>query len=229
MKFLVDKTRKIIFGWTPKCGCSHVKRIYYYLTENNEDPKIHTRMDEHDISKINLADYEIIIVMRNPYDRLVSGFLEKYRFDGPFIELWPTNIKLNFTNFVEQLLNNNFNVINQDHFARQLSEFWDPNIAKQKGLHVYDLSKISYTYIESLYAVPLPERVLNKREGHEQHRRSIDMSDKPIYDMLQSEYMTDETKPQTRNFYTREMADKVKAYFADDFEFARAHGLEYTL
>ena len=40
MYFLVDNKKKIIFGWSAKCGCSHIKYIYYFLQNDNiETPR----------------------------------------------------------------------------------------------------------------------------------------------------------------------------------------------
>jgi hypothetical protein len=33
MYFLIDDNKKIIFGWSAKCGCSHVKYMFKFLTE----------------------------------------------------------------------------------------------------------------------------------------------------------------------------------------------------
>ena len=31
MHFFVNNDYKVIFGWSGKCGCSHLKKIYYFL------------------------------------------------------------------------------------------------------------------------------------------------------------------------------------------------------
>jgi len=31
MYFLVDNDKQIIFGWSAKCGCSHIKNIFWFL------------------------------------------------------------------------------------------------------------------------------------------------------------------------------------------------------
>ena len=35
MFFLVDTNKKIIFGWSAKCGCSHIKTIFWFLQSDN--------------------------------------------------------------------------------------------------------------------------------------------------------------------------------------------------
>ena len=78
MFFLVDDTNKILFGWSAKCGCTHIKHIYWFLQnvhKSLEKPHYGTynKLPE------NTEDYTIIIICRSPYKRLVSGFLEKYK------------------------------------------------------------------------------------------------------------------------------------------------------
>ena len=50
--------------------------IYKHVHLNKElDSKINKR----DINKLNIyKNYDILILIRNPYERLVSGFLNKY-------------------------------------------------------------------------------------------------------------------------------------------------------
>ena len=45
MFFLVDNNRKVIFGWSAKCGCSHVKIIYWFLQTGKINNPIHTSID----------------------------------------------------------------------------------------------------------------------------------------------------------------------------------------
>ena len=77
MYFIRDEPKKVIFGWSAKCGCSHIKMIHKYLTLNIID------FDKRHIGTYNELgfiddSYTIIIIIRNPFLRLISGFLEKY-------------------------------------------------------------------------------------------------------------------------------------------------------
>ena len=45
MYFLVDNKNKVIFGWSAKCGCCHIKQIFWFLQNNKIDNKIHTNID----------------------------------------------------------------------------------------------------------------------------------------------------------------------------------------
>ena len=40
MYFIRDEIKKVVFGWSAKCGCSHIKMIYKYLTKCYEKNKL---------------------------------------------------------------------------------------------------------------------------------------------------------------------------------------------
>ena len=108
MYFLVDAKHKVLFGWSAKCGCSHIKRIFWFLQNNTIDNSIHTC---HDLRKIpdDIVNYTTIIIGRNPYKRIVSGFLDKYRIPGEKIEgqfrKWWKYDTITFSMFVDELIN----------------------------------------------------------------------------------------------------------------------------
>jgi hypothetical protein len=60
MFFLVDNNNKVIFGWSAKCGCSHVKRLFWFLKNNAEDKQIHTSADMNKLPS-NIEKYTTII------------------------------------------------------------------------------------------------------------------------------------------------------------------------
>ena len=74
---LVDKDNKIIFGWSAKCGCSHAKHIYWFLKTGNLTNKIHSEKSSNPLPN-DIQNYTTLLFTRNPYERLVSGFLDKY-------------------------------------------------------------------------------------------------------------------------------------------------------
>ena len=41
MLFITDEINKVIFGWSAKSGCSHIKKIFWYLKTGNENHQIH--------------------------------------------------------------------------------------------------------------------------------------------------------------------------------------------
>jgi len=70
MHYIVFDNPKVIFGWTPKCGCSHLKNIAYFLISGiilNEDDPVHRVMLTYNkgLPK-DLDTYKIILIIRNP-------------------------------------------------------------------------------------------------------------------------------------------------------------------
>ena len=74
MYFLVDTDKKILFGWSAKCGCSHIKNIYWFLQTDNLENSIHNTSKENNRIPNDIENYTTLIFSRNPYKRLFSGF-----------------------------------------------------------------------------------------------------------------------------------------------------------
>jgi Sulfotransferase family len=89
MFFLVSHKYKFLMGWSAKCGCSSVK--HWYLDVHGVDKSRlgvpvykaigyanteYTRLDWNNSGLYR--DYRKYAVVRNPYSRVVSGFVNKY-------------------------------------------------------------------------------------------------------------------------------------------------------
>jgi len=114
----------------------------------------------------DIQNYITIIISRNPYKRLVSGFLDKYKINGNFRHLYKHNI-LSFSKFIDELIKNNYEMINRTHFTPQTTERFDRKILQSKIIKIYDLENIDYNYIQKLYNIKIPLKVMNKKYGHE--------------------------------------------------------------
>lgn len=231
MYFMRDK-KKIIFGWSAKCGCSHLKMIYQYLTMNTID---FDKRHQNKKNKLGFIDpsYTIIIVIRNPFIRLISGFLEKYRNNGPFRVKWKTEKILNFNNFVNELVKKS-NFIDEHHFCPQLSEEWDSRLENHKNLKIFDLEKIDYKFLEKLYNKKIPENILNYR-GHFRTfimgNRKENMTSKnqtEIYN-LPIDHFKDGSSYSYDLYYKPDIKEKVLSYYKKDFDFFKKHGFKYTI
>jgi hypothetical protein len=81
----INKEKKIIFWWSAKSGCSTVKSIMFelifpnintcklpasYFHKKNAKPKNKITLEE-------AEKYINILFIRDPYKRLVSGFIDK--------------------------------------------------------------------------------------------------------------------------------------------------------
>lgn len=227
MFFLVDSNKKIILGWSAKCGCSHVKTLFYFLITGDESPQIHSCKDRNALPR-NIEEYTTIIVSRNPYERLVSGFLNKYKPDGEFRHLW-NDFPLTFSKFVNSLVKNNWKHVERHHFTPQLSEHFNKRILSSKIFKIFDIKDIDYAYIEELFEKKLPESVLKKRFGHEKKSQNLKIAsfEKPIYDIPMIDYLKYDVE--AKYFYNGSIRKLVYDFYRKDFKFFKAHGMEYDI
>jgi len=226
MYFLIDDKNKVLFGWSAKCGCSHIKNIFRFLKDDIlycENNKIHIDSDYNCLPD-NLDNYTIIIISKNPYKRIISGFLEKYSEKGQFRNLWKYD-KITFTMFVEELLKKDWIMINKHHFTPQTTECFNfEKILKSKCIKFYDIEKIDYTFIENLYKKPIPETILNRKCGHERIKYYNSL-DKFVYNLDISEYYFNDVD--IKYFYNEDLKNKIYEFYKEDFIFFSSFGINY--
>jgi len=230
MYFLVDNINKVIFGWSAKCGCSHIKKLYQFLAKKKHN-WVHMQQYYSSPFPESFSGYTIFIILRNPYDRIVSGYLDKYSEEGHYYHQWTKELPaLTYRNFVDEICKNEYKVIHRHHFTPQLSEDWDKfqntliNNPPKETI-VYDISKIDYSYIESLYGVKISDDVLEFRGDHINKRNET--INYPVYDLVQTEFL--DKKPTTQCFYNEEIAAKFEQFYKVDFDFAKSHGINYQI
>lgn len=226
MLFSVDNNKKIIFGWSAKCGCSHVKTIYWFLQTNNTTNVIHTSKDSNKLPD-DIENYTTLIFIRNPYKRIVSGFLDKYRIGGQYRHLWKHSTIL-FSQFVDELVKHNWNMIDNHHFTPQTTEKFDVKILKSKSIKFYDIENIDYSYIENLYNQKIPECIINKTFGHERFNVIIkaETLNNYVYDLNIDEYINFNIN--IKYFYNEELKHKIFEFYKNDFIFFNENGFNYT-
>lgn len=221
MFFLVDSVRKIAFGWSAKCGCTHIKNLYHFLITGKPATNIHN--GSYGKLPHDHKDYKIIIIIRNPYDRIVSGFLDKYKHgSGAFRSKAKSLDPLTFTKFVNELdTNGTGSIIDTHHFCPQLSENWNDDIIIHK---IYDIKNIDYKYIESLYGIVIPKEVLNFRGNHE-NKNTDTHNFENLFDVHNMLYKFSKTK--TSEFFNLDLANKVTKFYKKDIEFFNKHNFIY--
>ena len=220
MHYLIDTNLKIIFGWSPKCGCSHIKRIFKFF--KNDISEIHTRSDSCLLPK-DITKYTTIVICRNPYKRLVSGFLDKYSKNGQFKSMWKLG-PITFSAFVDQLSKHS-KMIEPHHFLPQTSERFNIKILKSDCIKFYDIESIDYTFLESLYNKQIPDSILGRKEGHERKTYSTEFTEN-VSDLDMDIYF--DTTVNVNNFYTPLLKKKVYEYYKKDFEFFKQNGFDYN-
>jgi hypothetical protein len=78
MYFLIDDKKKLIFGWSAKCGCSFIKRLFYEYQGVNVDHLTSIHTGTYNWLHPYQFNYSKVLFIRNPYKRIVSGFVDKY-------------------------------------------------------------------------------------------------------------------------------------------------------
>lgn len=225
MYFLIDNERKIIFGWSAKCGCTHVKRIFWYLVTGIEPTRIHTEESKCKLPK-DIGEYTTIIFCRNPYNRIVSGFLDKYKKNGELRHLWESDT-ITFKAFVDELVQLKWKQIEIHHFIKQTSEMFDKRlIAKSKTLKFFDITNIDYEYIGQLFGRKIPDNVIFMKKGHERIVQNNKL-EKDVYDLDIDEYWHYDVE--LKYFYNEEIKKKVYAFYVHDFAYFNSNGLNYEV
>lgn len=226
MYYLVDSINKVIFGWSAKCGCTHIKNLFFYLTNENPFFQVH-RPQSYCKLPSDYSNYNIIIITRNPYDRLVSGFKDKYMEQRITLEGYDTTT-LTFNEFTTELLNNGFAKINFHHFTRQLSEEWNDELINiSNNIKYYDINFVDYDYISSLYnGAVIPDNVKNFKGPHSTQTSNIIHQDK-VYNEPYSVYKDKKVNPTL--FYNDEIQERVYKIFQKDFVYFESIGIKYDL
>ncbi len=80
MLFLADHNHKVIVGWSRKCGCTNVKLLFkIYAGTFTHRADIHLDASHaFPPQAMNSGEWRKILIIRDPYQRVVSGFLERY-------------------------------------------------------------------------------------------------------------------------------------------------------
>jgi hypothetical protein len=236
MFFLVDEKKKICFGWSAKCGCSFIKKMFFYLTNINQEPycvkhnnRIHCPCTYGSLPN-DYENYLIFIFVRNPYDRIISGMLDKYQTNNKYIEYFMnkwnngTNYQdITFEIFVNDLITNNFKNIENHHFTNQFSEEWNDNLLTHNNIYFYDIKKINYSFIESLYdkKINLPIVNRNKLKNGTENCNRI-MYDKDVNNVANYKF-------KYRYFYNYDLIKKVNLFYEKDFEILYKQGFKYNV
>ena len=149
--------------------------------------------------------------------------IDKYKKNVNCRNLWkyPT---ITFTKFVNELIKNDYLMIDKHHFTPQTTESFNIKIVNSKSIKCYDIHNIDYKYIETLYNKKIPDNILNKKFGHETSIKSK-FDKKFVYDVNMDyiEYGID-----TQYYYNDDLKKKVYNFYKQDWVFFKKMGIDYN-
>jgi len=190
----------------------------------SETEQIHTERDFQPLPE-NIQEYNTILIIRNPYKRIVSGVLDKYSSRGEYRHMWGDK-QMTFNLFVNELKTDNWQMIDRHHFAPQTTEcFAENTITKSKTLKLYDIENVDYSYIESVYNKSIPASMIKHKFGHERCKFDYDFGG-AVYDIEIENY--ERKNVQTHQFFNEEIKTTVDEIYRGDLLFFKKHGFDYN-
>jgi hypothetical protein len=235
MILLENKDYKIIFGTSPKSGNTFIRRLHTYIEciDNYEGcvggfvNGITHRVPSSPLPD-HLSGYIIYIVLRNPFERVISGFLDKYNKTHPYRkQYWTSKMPCTFKNFVNQLKNNSSHV-EPAHFNKQLAGNYITRITKHDKVFVYDLKNMDFTVLENRINTQFPEEILTNPNKNTFNTTLNNQTciDYPVYDTNIDDICS---YPEAKYFYTADLKDIIYNIYSEDFEFAKLYGIDYNV
>lgn len=238
MKFLIIPKLNLIVGWSPKVACTTIKYLLLIKLGHKIEGNIHCDMltkenlqsgkyDIYDLENpkfenIDLDSYTKVCIIRNPYERLISGIRQKSGFllsDGcKYGCMNGKDLSKNtITEFLQNLKTHNYI---EDHFYPQ----------------TYNLNNFKFDYILSLDQISILYEILNlpfsdNREGG--HLTKYTDNDKINYYNLtiQDIYnkFSDKWSSSINSWFTHDNIQLINELYKDDFEWLCNHGFYYLI
>jgi len=224
MYYVVSEKHKIIFGWSAKAGCTHIKQYFLKLTnqygsaaERSESTNLQTAAAQThihqnffynsiDINQYKNRGYNVFLFIRNPFKRIVSAYINRV--------LQCYDIHITF----EQCLELNPIIIDKHHFINQTEEQFSLLLIPTK---IYDIEFIDYNYINSLFNTHIDSSSITYgnyiKYNTELHKHNY------IGNTLK---FCINNPPNYKAFYNKKTIDLVKKIYKKDFD---QWGFNYTI
>lgn len=125
--YTINKQKKIIFCWSPKCNCTGIIKMFFKYVGcyeqailysswiHNYRVKIYNNINPITIDDLNNDDFLKIKFVRCPYDRAVSIFVHSYKTDSL--------ISNTFEDFLNKLYTKQYNSVVESHSRPQFDGF----------------------------------------------------------------------------------------------------------
>jgi len=237
MHFLIDYQLKLIFGFSAKCGCTTVKKVFLENTTDYKLRKIYLKNIEVIESKAphfkeaknrlpyDISNFKIILFIRNPYERIISGCLNKYTYQhSQYRHNWKQGLEnLTFNNFVNTITDEGLGKqIDRHHFTPQTTEEWSDRLLKHSDLIVMDIKNIDYSILNDVFKTNTIKEV---------RQNQTELKGKNIIDNAWNIQIDELLKmsPDYTCLYNNELKEKVYNFYKKDFETFKKLGFDYDI
>ncbi|MEQ8662956.1 MAG: sulfotransferase family 2 domain-containing protein [Gammaproteobacteria bacterium] len=228
MFYLVDNEKKFLIGWSAKSGCTAIKRWYVNArglgVSNKEVHKVigygdteYTSIDRRPYSLYD--EYTKICIIRDPFKRLISGYVNKYVVEEAYKQTWGT-----FEEFVDVLMKDRwYRRVDRHHFSPQTAEAFKKFVRRGWSWNlVLDIGELNDRIDEINRLTGLSGTLEHPNKTEYRKQESLT---KPAYQMSNDEIKA--TRPGYQYFYNEELVEKVRRRYDSDFVHFESWGITY--
>ena len=233
MYYYISHKRKTIITHIAKNGCESLR--YLLLKDEGifqEEMDIWNKMTQNIIHNpyhvryfITHKKYKIITIVRDPYRRLVSGYIDKIlgnnynylQFCKNIMRFYKRDFndpkKVTFTEFVNYVVaHKNFNVMDE-HFKPQ-SYCFHPNMPNNKIMKLEDIKPIKQFFSEQEFLqnfINYNKDVINHYKVQVEHHEIVYDKDATYFNQFEK------VIPKYKYFLNEDLKDKIYKFYEDDF------------
>ncbi len=231
MRCFVDNANMVNIFWSEKCGCTYLKSLYnYYIRGVDMSPHTKEWAGNEEFQDPNGNRYKNILIVRNPYHRIISGFYDKY-VDGNFSF---TLNKPTFKEFVN-ILETKPEIIDYDHFSPQFSRAYYNELFFDV---IYDIDSfdekdfLNNFKLKSLEYNPTINISKSYYKNDHTNEKRIKIYVKNAYDLSYTDlcYLKRTSQvPLYSCFYNDIVKKQVEKIYSVDFINLEKYGIHYTI
>ncbi len=220
MYFLVSEKHKLFVAWSPKCACSTVKTWFLKVTNTEFSGDVHNFIKQFypQGNLNNYKNYTKILFIRNPYKRLVSGYLQR-------VVEWPKSEynKDAYSNF-DKFTHHCMKTLSFDghHFNPQTSAEFSKLPSNWTWNHMIDIENFDNEIQKINQKIGV--HISKFQRMHQHHYQN---QDSKAYLISRNQLRKYTVHPSSQDFYNDEIKQRVYQIYQRDFEYFKKLGYDY--